>query len=425
MDVNATVPGGCSPEYAFKLWNLIIRPPRTFYDVSQLGPSEFIAGGVRAARRDVKIRTQRGSWIACSHFVPRQVKGRDLRKFPVIIYLHGNSSSRLEAWSLVGTLISQNISLFCYDAAGCGLSEGEYISLGWHERDDLSAVIEHLRQSPFCGPIGVWGRSMGAATALMHADRDPGIGAIALDSPFASLRQLAEELAKSDRILFPVPSWLVDAVLAVIRMRCQTLADFDIEDIVPENHAKRSFMPALFLHARGDTFVKPSHSQQLYDCYPGDKELVTVDGDHNTERGEQVVNHVVNFFKKALRVDHIDMTVPSHAIDKEFSVPERDGTPRVPPDCAQGAAGKKLPPPVASLPPKTLPKPPEGANSYDSKMDAADLEAIASIPRPSTSRGSLGAYSARVPPAASAFSREKKAQEHSEKKPKVAALGGG
>jgi len=173
MDINAALPGGATPEYAFKLWNLVIRPPRTVYDSSQLGPTEFMAGGIRAARRDLHLRSKSGKMLACSHFVPRQDRKKELRKFPVIIYLHGNSSSRLEAWSLVGTLISQNISLFCYDAAGCGMSEGEYVSLGWHERDDLAAVIAHLRHSPFCGPIGIWGRSMGAATALLHADLIP------------------------------------------------------------------------------------------------------------------------------------------------------------------------------------------------------------------------------------------------------------
>ena len=41
------------------------------------------------------------------------------------------------------------------------------------------------------------GRSMGAVTALMHADRDPSIAGLVLDSPFTSLRTLAEELAKT------------------------------------------------------------------------------------------------------------------------------------------------------------------------------------------------------------------------------------
>ena len=30
---------------------------------------------------------------------------------------------------------------------GCGLSGGEYVSLGWHERDVLSTVVRHLRAS--------------------------------------------------------------------------------------------------------------------------------------------------------------------------------------------------------------------------------------------------------------------------------------
>ena len=39
--------------------------------------------------------------------------------------------------------------------------------------------------------IGLWGRSMGAVTALMHADRDPSIAAMVLDSPFTTLKSVA------------------------------------------------------------------------------------------------------------------------------------------------------------------------------------------------------------------------------------------
>jgi len=37
---------------------------------------------------------------------------------------------------------------------------------------------------------------MGAITAVMHADRDPSIAAMILDSPFSSLKKVAEELTK-------------------------------------------------------------------------------------------------------------------------------------------------------------------------------------------------------------------------------------
>jgi len=34
----------------------------------------------------------------------------------------------------------------------------------------------------------MWGRSMGAATALLHANRDPSIAGMVLDSAFADLK---------------------------------------------------------------------------------------------------------------------------------------------------------------------------------------------------------------------------------------------
>ena len=47
--------------------------------------------------------------------------------------------------------------MFCIDFSGCGLSEGEYISLGWYERDDVDAVVEYLRNSNKVSTIGLWG----------------------------------------------------------------------------------------------------------------------------------------------------------------------------------------------------------------------------------------------------------------------------
>jgi dipeptidyl aminopeptidase/acylaminoacyl peptidase len=50
------------------------------------------------------------------------------------------------------------------DFTGSGHSDGEYVSLGHYEQLDLQIAIEFLRGLPYIGRIGVWGRSMGAAT---------------------------------------------------------------------------------------------------------------------------------------------------------------------------------------------------------------------------------------------------------------------
>lgn len=284
-------------------WNLVIRPPRASYKTSQLGPPKFIIDGVRAQRTDVRLRLPSGVVIECSHFVPRALPGESERR-PVVVYVHGNSGNRLDIEGFLGPFMKRGVSLFCYDSIGCGLSEGDYLSLGWHERDVLSAVIKYLRGSPLCGKVGVWGRSMGAATALLHAHRDATLAALVLDSPFSSLPALIEELMQkgdpSGTVPLSVPSWLCAPAMALLRNRVQALAGFDIEDVVPLNHVSKSKVPALFMHARADNFVPSSHSKALFDRYGGGKSFLLIEGSHNSKRSKNDVERCVEFLCKAV-----------------------------------------------------------------------------------------------------------------------------
>ena len=78
---------------------------------------------------------------------------------------------------------------------GCGLSEGEFISLGKHEVDDVRVAVEYLRNCGKVSQIGLWGRSMGAATAILFSAIEKSIACLVLDSPYGSLKELALELA--------------------------------------------------------------------------------------------------------------------------------------------------------------------------------------------------------------------------------------
>ncbi len=139
---------------------------------------------------------------------------RPAAQLPCVVYLHGNSSCRLGCLENLEIVLLEGATMFAFDTAGCGRSEGEWVTLGWNEKDDLAAgevaalprpahgqpynrdhsVISHLRGLGTVSSLALWGRSMGAATALLHAHRDPSIGGMILDSPFADLRQLATEL---------------------------------------------------------------------------------------------------------------------------------------------------------------------------------------------------------------------------------------
>ena len=62
---------------------------------------------------------------------------------PIVVYLHGISSSRLEGYSVLPVL-SPEISLLVYDYVGSGQSDGEYVSLGYNESLDLEYIIQYI-----------------------------------------------------------------------------------------------------------------------------------------------------------------------------------------------------------------------------------------------------------------------------------------
>lgn len=191
------------------------------------------------------------------------------------------------------------MSLFCFDFAGCGLSEGEYISLGWHERDDLEIVVEYLRKlKSRVSTIGLWGRSMGAVAALMYAEKDLSIGGMVLDSPFSDLKLLVKELAINKT---GVPSLLVSAALKFVKKSVKKRAHFDLATVKPISHVDHCYVPVLFGVARDDEFVDPKHhGELLYEKYAGDKNLVRFDGGHNGERPAYFMNSAAIFFQNTL-----------------------------------------------------------------------------------------------------------------------------
>lgn len=289
------------PDLYGDAWRAIIRPPRDTYPEDALGPEEFSLRDRTYQRHELDLRNAKGQKLVCSHFQPAPAQ-RSQRMLPCVIYLHGNCSSRVEALATLPVLLPLGITVFCFDFAGSGRSDGDYVSLGYHERDDLATVVGHLRDSGSVGAIGVWGRSMGAVTALLHSHRDPTLAGIVLDSPFASLPQLALELVDKHCTL-PLPRWLVSGVLGLLRSSIQQRADFDLYDVDPLKVVPTAFIPALFTAASSDVFIVPSHAKQLYDAYAGDKNMVMVDGDHNSARPRFLLDSIAIFFIQTLQVD--------------------------------------------------------------------------------------------------------------------------
>jgi len=286
-----------------ELWKAVIRPPRDTYEIKDLGPTVFSIENRTYQRTDLSLKNSRGLNLVCSHFEPIPSE-RVAERLPCVIYLHGNCSSRLEAVSTLPVLLPFNITVFCLDFSGSGLSDGEYLSLGYYERDDLAVAVNYLRESNRVTCIGLWGRSMGASTALLHADRDPSIAGLVLDSPFSDLRVLCEELVDV-YTNYKIPRWVVGIALHMVRSSIKQHASFDIFELAPIQHVTNSFIPALFTAAYNDSFIRPHHAKELHEAYAGDKNFVMVEGDHNSARSKFFMDSVAIFFFNTLQCDQL------------------------------------------------------------------------------------------------------------------------
>lgn len=143
---------------------------------------------------------------------------------------------------------------------------------------------------------------MGAVTAIMYGDRDPTVAGMVLDSPFSSLKMLVEELVKEKVSL---PGFILNQALNLVKSTVSKKAKFKLEDIEPIEYAKRCFIPALFVAANNDNFVRPHHAKILHDNYPGDKNLVNIEGDHNSVRPKFLKDSATIFFYNTLQVEMI------------------------------------------------------------------------------------------------------------------------
>jgi pimeloyl-ACP methyl ester carboxylesterase len=279
-------------------WKFIIRPPRDEYVLYELDfPFNLVENpDFIYIREDYTVLSKRGYLMECSFFRADLTKRIPYIR-PVVIYLHRNSSSRIEGTKMALFLLNKGIDLFVFDFPGCGKSEGEYISLGYYEKEDVSSIVDFVEKFPGVGKIGIWGRSMGAATALMYSYQDKRIKAQCIDSPFANFKDLAIKLCKQH---IYIPEFVINTILYFLKKTIRKKNDLEIENLKPIEFSKLSKTPAFFIHAMKDDLIPYEQTIKIYEEYSGIKSINITEGDHNTPRQKQLINKIITFFIKYL-----------------------------------------------------------------------------------------------------------------------------
>lgn len=88
-----------------------------------------------------------------------------------VIVTHGWGESRVLALARLDSLARAARRVVLWDLSAHGDAPPSTCALGTREVDDLCTLIEHLRRDPVCGPIVLYGSSLGAGVSIAAAAR--------------------------------------------------------------------------------------------------------------------------------------------------------------------------------------------------------------------------------------------------------------
>ncbi|RMF56275.1 MAG: alpha/beta fold hydrolase [Calditrichaeota bacterium] len=217
-----------------------------------------------------------------------------------ILMLHGVASCKEHLLRTAQWLSKEGFNVITYDSRAHGESGGEFCTYGFYESRDVTIVLDSvLHQFPDAPPIAIWGNSMGGAIALLAMSQDHRIQCGVIESPFASLEEVAYLYMKR---LTKIPfRWVSQLVL----QRAADIAHFSPEAVSPVDAARNIYAPTLIVHGTADRNIPMSHGKRIFDNLSSPiKEWYPVDGGTHYHlwrtAGESYPQKILAFFKEAL-----------------------------------------------------------------------------------------------------------------------------
>ena len=276
--------------------SLITRPPRAEYSLEDLSDIVYHMQKDPIHRIPVNFKDRRGIELVGSLYAA--IDYCEGTSQECVIYCHGNSGSQTEGRFMVKYLAPNGISVFCFDFAGCGHSQGEIVTLGYFEKDQIIDTVNFLKCSFNLEKFILWGRSMGAASILLGARFCvPSVKGIILDSPYSSVDDLMKEIAKK----IGCPSLLINSAVHIAKAKAKSDSNVNIAEFTPINEALYTDIPLLLGHAINDSFIDFEESVNIFEAYYCKiKRLVTLDGDHNSIRDPFWIDLAIKFIFKHL-----------------------------------------------------------------------------------------------------------------------------
>ncbi len=218
-----------------------------------------------------------------------------------IILCHGLGANRLDMLPQAVLLAEHGYGSLLFDFRAHGESEGEMVTYGYAETDDVLAAVDYLLARPDVDPqrIGILGGSLGAATAIRAAARSTHLKAVVAESAFTSLE---DEVASSFKVFSGLPAFPFAPLTVAFAQRQTGLRISEVRPIddIPSIAPWHVFI----IHGTDDDMIPAEQGLRLYEAAGEPKELWMVDMmGHGSALGifpDEYEGRVISFFDQSL-----------------------------------------------------------------------------------------------------------------------------
>jgi len=185
-----------------------------------------------------------------------------------VAIFHGLRQNRTQTLSRTAFLAAAGYRCVAFDHRAHGESSGKRTSFGYHERRDVGAVLDLLRDRWPTGPHAALGISMGAAAVCFAGDRARHLDAVVLESVYHDVGS-----AFVSRIGTKFPAWFKRLSKGAIWLTERRLG-VRLQQLAPVEHVGNlAPAPVFLLTGEEDAHAPPADAERLLERCRGPREL--------------------------------------------------------------------------------------------------------------------------------------------------------
>jgi len=204
----------------------------------------------------------------------------DTSRDKFVILCHGYLGSHTDMVSRAEHMKALGYGVLLPDARAHGMSEGDYIGMGWHDRHDVLSWIKYINDEYSPSSLVLFGLSMGATTVMKASGETlpENVKAVIDDCGYSTIGgEFAHVLKKYYKLpAFPVLN--AGDIFTRHKAGYSTLKNGSCIEAL-----SRSVTPTLFIHGERDGLVPYEMMEQLYEAAKCPKEKVSFPDAGHTE----------------------------------------------------------------------------------------------------------------------------------------------